>query len=68
MFKRKVGMIGLGNWGKNIYRNLNEFNVLELVYDKNLKNLYLNTLTKNKITQDINDIFSWSKHLLIADA
>ena len=57
MFKRKVGMIGLGNWGKNIYRNLDEFNVLELVYDKNLKDLYLNTLTKNKITQDINDIF-----------
>ena len=25
-------MIGLGNWGKNIYRNLEELNVLEKIY------------------------------------
>ena len=38
MFNKKVGMIGLGSWGKNIYRNLDQFNVVELVYDNNLKN------------------------------
>ena len=50
-------MIGLGSWGKNIYRNLDEFNVVGMVYDKNLKNPYLNRITKNKIAQNINDIF-----------
>ena len=31
MYKNKVGMIGLGNWGKNIYRNLEKLNVLEKI-------------------------------------
>ena len=57
MFMKKVGIIGLGSWGKNIYRNLDEFNVVEMVYDKNVKNLYLNRITENKIVQNINEIF-----------
>ena len=31
MYKNKVGMIGLGNWGKNIYRNLEKFDVLNKI-------------------------------------
>jgi len=33
MYESKVGMIGLGNWGKNIYRNLEKLNVLEKIYE-----------------------------------
>ena len=57
MYKKKVGIIGLGNWGKNIYRNLDYFHVVELVYDNNLKNLNFNLIKKNKITKNIDDIF-----------
>jgi predicted dehydrogenase len=57
MFKKKVGMIGLGSWGKNIYRNLNYFDVVELVYDNDLNNLNFNLIKNNKITKNINDIF-----------
>ena len=57
MFNKKVGMIGLGNWGKNIYRNLNYFNVVELVYDSDLNNPNLNLIKNNKITKNIDDIF-----------
>ena len=54
MFKKKVGIIGLGSWGKNIYRNLNHFDVVETVYDSDLKNINFNLIKKNKITQKIN--------------
>ena len=47
MYNNKVGMIGLGNWGKNIYRNLEELNVLEKIYDINTENLN-NTVTSKK--------------------
>ena len=57
MFKQKVGIIGLGSWGKNIYRNLNHFNVVETVYDNDLKNLNFNSIKKNNITGNIDDIF-----------
>ena len=57
MFKKKIGMIGLGNWGKNIYRNLDYFNVVDLIYDKNLENLNFNLIKKDKITKNIDDIF-----------
>ena len=57
MYKKKVGIIGLGNWGKNIYRNLDYFHVIELVYDNDLKNLNLDLIKKNKITRNIDDIF-----------
>ena len=57
MFKKKIGMIGLGSWGKNIYRSLNYFNVVELVYDNDLKNLNFNLVDKNKITKNIDDLF-----------
>ncbi len=46
MYNNKVGMIGLGNWGKNIYRNLNSLNVLKKIYDDDIKNL------KNIVTYD----------------
>ena len=57
MFKKKVGIIGLGSWGKNIYRNLDQFNVVELVYDNNLKNSNFDLIKKNKITRNVNEIF-----------
>ena len=44
MYKNNVGMIGLGSWGKNIYRNLETLNVLEKIYDSNSENLN-NTVT-----------------------
>ena len=39
-------MIGLGNWGKNIYRNLEELNVLKKIYDINTENL--NSIVSSK--------------------
>ena len=57
MFKKKVGMIGLGSWGKNIYRNLNYFDVVELVYDNDFNNLNFNLIKNSKITRNIDDIF-----------
>ena len=66
MYKFKVGQIGLGQWGKNIYRNLESFNVIEKVYDNNLENLIQNVPYKSKIakhpdeiilSQDIDSIF-----------
>ena len=47
MYKNKVGMIGLGNWGKNIYRNLEKLNVLKKIYDSNTEHLN-NTVTSKK--------------------
>ena len=35
MSNNNVGMIGLGSWGKNIYRNLETLNVLKKIYDNN---------------------------------
>ena len=57
MFKKKVGMIGLGSWGKNIYRNLNSFDVVELIYDNDFNNLNFNLIKNSKITRNIDDIF-----------
>ena len=51
MYKSKVGLIGLGQWGKNIYRNLETFNVIEKVYDNNLKNLSQFVTNKTKIAE-----------------
>ena len=39
MYRSKVGLIGLGRWGKNIYRNLETLNVIEKVYDDDFKKL-----------------------------
>ena len=57
MYKKKVGIIGLGSWGKNIYRNLDYFDVVELVYDHDLKNQNFDLIKKNNITRNIDDIF-----------
>ncbi len=58
MYKCKVGMIGLGNWGRNIYRNLMSLNVLEKVYDKDLNSLSNFIDNKNKISSNVDDIIS----------
>ena len=47
MYKNNVGMIGLGSWGKNIYRNLETLNVLKKIYDCNTEHLN-NTVTSKK--------------------
>ena len=66
MYDFKVGLIGLGQWGRNIYRNLKTLNVIEKVYDNSLKNLsqYVNDKTiiaKNPdemiLSKDIDSIF-----------
>ena len=66
MYKSRVGLIGLGQWGKNIYRNLETFNVIEKVYDNNPENLSQFVSNKSKIakhpdelilSEDINSIF-----------
>ncbi len=56
MYKSKVGLIGLGQWGKNIYRNLEIFNVIEKVYDNNLENLLQHVTNKNKIAESANEL------------
>ena len=55
MYKNKVGMIGLGNWGKNICRNLEKLNVLEKIYDSNIENLN-NVTSKKKIAANADEI------------
>lgn len=56
MYDFKVGQIGLGQWGKNIYRNLEAFNVVEKVYDNNLESLLQNVSDKSKIARDPDEI------------
>ena len=56
MYKSKVGLIGLGKWGKNIYRNLETFNVLEKVYDNDLENLSKFATDKTKIANNSDEI------------
>ena len=56
MYKSRVGLIGFGQWGKNIYRNLEKFNVIEKVYDKNFKNLSQFAIKKNKIAESPNEL------------
>ena len=55
-----IGLIGLGYWGKNIARNLNELGVLSAICDsdKNMllkyKNIYQGIKTYNNIHDLIN--------------
>ena len=56
MYKNKVGMIGLGNWGKNIYRNLEKLNVLKKIYDNNTEKLNNIVTCKKKIANNANEI------------
>ena len=56
MYKVRVGQIGLGQWGKNIYRNLEALNVIEKVYDNNKENLLRYVSCKSKIANNPNDI------------
>ena len=56
MYKKNVGMIGLGNWGGNIYRNLESFNVLKKVYDSNIQKLTKTVTFKKKIANNADEI------------
>ena len=56
MYKSKVGLIGFGNWGKNIYRNLKTLNVIEKVYDNNVKNLLQYVSKKTKIAENADEL------------
>ena len=58
MYKKNVGMIGLGNWGKNIYRNLETLNVLKKVYDSSSENLSKTVTFKKKIANNAEEIIS----------
>ncbi len=57
----KIALIGCGNWGKNIARNLHQMGVLACIYDLNIKlseklsyEYSLPTLELNKIFKDQN--------------
>ncbi len=56
MYNFKVGQIGLGQWGKNIYRNLETFNVIEKVYDNSSQILLKSVNNKTKIAKSPDDI------------
>ncbi len=56
MYNSKVGLIGLGQWGKNIYRNLEKFNVIEKVYDNNFENLLKNVTNRTKVAKNPNEL------------
>ena len=56
MYKNNVGMIGLGSWGKNIYRNLETFNVLKKIYDSNTEHLKNTVTSKKKIANNTDEI------------
>ena len=56
MYINRVGMIGLGSWGKNIYRNLETFNVLKKIYDCNTENLNNTVTFKKKIANNADEI------------
>ena len=58
MYRSKVGLIGLGQWGQNIYRNLETFNVLEKVYDNNLQTLSQFVTNKTKISKSPDEVIS----------
>ena len=54
----KIGLIGLGGWGKNLYRNLENLNVLHKVYDKNLQIFKELKIEDDKISKNVNEIFT----------
>ena len=55
-------MIGLGSWGKNIYRNLETLNVLKKIYDSNTERLN-NTVQSKKIIANNADEIILSKDI-----
>jgi len=56
MYKNNIGMIGLGSWGKNIYRNLETLNVLRKIYDSNSEHLNNTVTFKKKIANNADEI------------
>ncbi len=56
MFKSKVGLIGLGQWGKNIYRNLENLNVIDKVYDNDLESVLEYVPNKDKIAKNSDEL------------
>ena len=49
-------MIGLGSWGKNIYRNLEKLNVVKKIYDSNKEHLNNIVTSKKKIANNADEI------------
>ena len=49
-------MIGLGSWGKNIYRNLEKLNVVKKIYDSNKEHLNNIVTSKKKIASNADEI------------
>ena len=49
-------MIGLGSWGRNIYRHLETLNVLKKIYDSNLEYLNNTVTFKKKIANNANEV------------
>lgn len=60
MSKRKIALVGCGNWGRNLARNLNAIDVLYVVCDEDKK--ILETVKNNypqvKVTTNFTDVVS----------
>ena len=56
----KIGLVGLGYWGKNIARNLYELGRLNAICDSNLSSLnrYKDIYTGIKTFSDVDDLIS----------
>ena len=61
MDKINIGLIGLGNWGKNIARNLQELGVLSKIFDINLNENNLNNFESSLICKNIDEIIKDEK-------
>ena len=55
MDKINIGLIGLGSWGKNIARNLNELGVLSKIFDHNKNEQNLKKFENSLICKNINE-------------
>ena len=56
MDKINIGLIGLGNWGKNIARNLKDLGVLSKIFDSNFSEPNLKNFESRLVCKSINDI------------
>ena len=61
MDKINIGLIGLGNWGKNIARNLQELGALSKIFDINLNENNLNNFESSLICKNIDEIIKDQK-------
>ena len=58
--KKKIALVGCGNWGKNLARNLNDLGVLDTVCDedKNILDTVKRNYPKTRITSSFSDLIS----------